>query len=181
VSRKHHKYETGPSEFGDGGMNDPDWDRVLVAPKTPPTKLGDSTLWGARVSMPVPVLGDTVSATVIQAACLDGYARNWAIVGTAGAPLGAWAGIDPYLLVTMGVGQNQITHQIGLNAVIAADNPFYRTITEGDDDVRPFVIPGGIIANALAIRIRVATAAVPANTRVTFGLLIAPFNAGTGL
>jgi hypothetical protein len=180
-----HRHHTGHDTLGDGGMNDPDWDRVLVAPRVadgPP--LGDPTRWGAVATVSLGQLGDFVTPQIIQAQCRDGFSRPWSIVGTVSADASVWAivGIaQPFLEVQMGVGQAQVIHRINLSAVIAADAPYYMDALV-PQTTKAFVIPGGLVGNNISIRAgwhMVAPIVLPQLS--TFNLALTPFAAGTGL
>lgn len=189
-------------------MHDPDWDRYEVHSRATDTTgkshtpLGDPTRWGALSTVNVqPITGfqDLVAPQVLRVQCTDNYSRPWAIVGTIRAPLDLWnAGpIGPsadswnaLLVVRMGVGQNTIEHDINLRAVIEADAPFYFESESANEflagfRVRPFVISGGLIGNALAVTVRhvvrFSIAPAPADRPITTAVQLTPFNAGTGL
>lgn len=179
-------------------MHPPDWDRWLVASQKSLAPAGDPTRWGATVVQTVQPTSDLqiLNSQVISANCRDSYSRVWSICGTISAPTGLWAlptGIAanewmPQMLVTMGVGQTQIVHNLNLRAIVDADAAVY---LDGDSQfptggtffrVRPFIIPGGIVANAISIQIVNAVRFVPAPGAafpIATSVLVSPFAAGS--
>jgi hypothetical protein len=179
----------------------PDWGRRGVSPPSHYKPLGDPTRWGAKVVQEVPLAaGQHIlqSITIINAQCLDPYARQWSIVGTLAAGYGLWTFADgiggpntwaSFIRVVMGVGQNQITHQINLRATVAADAPFYV-----DDPFQPtgqyfltraFVVPGSLIGSMLSIQVvnvvDYTLAQLPPGDQIATSLQVAPLAPGKDL
>jgi hypothetical protein len=179
--------------------SDPDWGRVGVKPPSAYKQLGDPTRWGAVVTQQVPLTAGVQhvlpSGQIISAQCLDPYARNWSIVGTINSSLWVFPdGFGPVtwsciLNVVMGVGQNQIRHNINLRATVAADAPFYNDdpfVPPGLTTVtRAFVIPGALVASAMSIQVtnvvQYLIPPLPPGDVIMTSLQIAPIAAGTGL
>ncbi len=180
-------------------MSDPDWARVGVKAPASWKALGDPTRWGAKVTQVVPQTAGVQlvleSQQIIQAQCLDPYARQWSLIGTVLS--GLWAfpdGLGPitwssFLRVVLGVGQNQITHQINLRATVAADAPFYTV-----NPFKPmgaygqefaFVAPGALVASAISIQVvnvvEYLLPPLPPGDLITTSLQIAPVAPGAGL
>lgn len=187
------------NEFGDGGMNDPDWDRALVH-KGKLSPLGEPRLWGATVTQTIPAgaAGATLtSEQVVQVACSDGYPRAWTLIGTIKQLSTIWAfaksaSIGPtdfwfsQCEVTMGVGQTSIKHVFNLGAIADADAPFYFPVsfTGPTSESRAFIIPGALVGNAISIRVVntfIFSVALGTAFDMQTSLVVTPFNPGSGL
>lgn len=153
----------------------PDWGRMGITPPGQfPSPMGDPTRWGASVPLQAPISGFPGrqilrSGQIIQMQCRDQYPRTFSIVGTLEFPalinaLPDGGGNDQWgaaLCVTMGVGQNQVQHNFNLRAILAADAPYYWNSDQNlggliglsSPFITPFVIPGAIVANAIAIQL----------------------------
>lgn len=164
------------------------------------TALGDPLRWGAVVDAPITNAAEQIveSPQIVRVQCADHYSRAWTLVGTLKASTALWAygnDGDPaplwlaVLQLQMGVGQNVITHNFNLRAICDADAPYYYdfplTLVPGPPPplVRPFVIPGAVIANVVNLRIIhiVVNVAGPTPETIQTAVQLAPFNAGTGL
>ncbi len=193
-----------------GNPSDVDWGRYeyhsRAGDSTGKTHgpLGDPTRWGARVvQTPDPTsiaVQGLISNQIIRAQCADTYPRPWSLIGTIEADKQLWdspedgsGGITwtSSLDVFMGVGQNTLIHRINVRAVVDADAPFYFDSDRLDASspptpfrTRAFIVPGGLIGNALSITVRnfvLLGAPVVSLTPIVTQLQITPFNAGTGL
>ena len=191
-------------------MTQPDWARAGVGQMSGKIgPLGDPTRWGASILQRVPFTGPgpftIVSQQIIAVACQDGYARNWSLAGTLGAPAGFWAFPESpgantwsaFATITMGVGQNSLVHNINLRACVNADAPFYGdsppstwnappfTTPAGQLRNRPFIVPGAIVANQISILItqivEYTLPPLPDGDAILTTIQIAPIMAGTGL
>jgi hypothetical protein len=188
----------------------PDWGRAGVhgmSGKIGP--LGDPTRWGAALFQQVPFNSagphTLESAQIIAAACQDGYARNWSIIGVVGTTAAVWAMLDgtgpdtwrSSLSVRLGASQNTIVHNVNLRATIDADAPFYNDsppITAPSLvppapgvilRVRAYVIPGAFVANVLSVQVvnivEYILPPLPDGDAIYTAIQIAPIMAGSGL
>lgn len=107
------------------GLHPPDWDRYAVTRDGAAAPVGNPTLWGNQVFVPMPAaaLFTTLQTPqFIQLATSDAYARSWSVLGTLTLPIATWqyteltpfGGLQVELLITMGVGLARITHSIML-------------------------------------------------------------------
>ena len=101
-------------------IHDPDWERYFVAAQGGVAPVGDPTRWGSQVftrifdnGFPEQII---FSGQMLQMATQDNYARPWNVIGTLTLPQSVWlsTAVEVDLEVTMGVGQIQIVHRIGL-------------------------------------------------------------------
>jgi hypothetical protein len=130
-------------------MDAPDWTRARVNIPDASNPLGDPIRWGGTVVQPIAqtlLAQFLISEQIIRVACLDGYPRNWSLIGSVNAssefweappnpshldvaPTGVGFGAVSYWYVAarvrMGVGQGMITHNIDLRATMLMDAPFY--------------------------------------------------------
>lgn len=192
--------------------NQPDWGRNQVNTATQVAPVGASTMWGAQLT--VPVIADNVarryeSTQIITAACKDSYSRPWSLVGSLRYPPGMSGMLDclgspapgpdewcAVLIVSMGVGQVQVVHNINLRATIAAQAPFYATeaqtlftasvLPASVVDSVPFVIGadalvGNVLMARLMLAARLTSPPLPASVQIGISLAVTPFAAGTGL
>jgi len=175
-----------------------DWGRFGIQHPNAYQKVGDPTRWGAKITqVPAFAPGSPLtqilqSSQIISAQCRDPYARQWSIVGTLKCDLWLFnnsnvaPGWTSILSVTMGVGQNQIIHNIDLRATVEADAPFYvDSFTSGGLRERAFIIPGALVANAISIQVintvNYVLLPLPDGDPITTALQICPLAAGTGL
>ena len=87
----------------DQHMPPPDWLRTMVHPDQKKKAVGDPTLWGNSVRVPIDEAGPYdgtsnilyTSPQIILAQAADHYTRSWSITGTVTAPTDAWE--DPAL------------------------------------------------------------------------------------
>lgn len=190
--------------------NDPDWGRFGIAPPNTFQKVGDPTRWGAQDSTNVTVNGFAQSSRqVLQIVTRDPYARPWAVLGTLSMPVSVWdtAQMIASLVLTMGVGQVQLTQEIALwigtgsgggpgglaydqdsnqGGPYIASNTYFAQNVAGDQiayQTRAFAIVGGLVGQSIAVIGRYGT--LGANSELPapalLSLIATPFSAGQGL
>ena len=201
------------------GSHAPDWRRFGIKPPNAGNPVGDPTRWGVQVITPLVDVNPPkpiYTGQILQIATRDGYSRSWSLVGTLGLNGVIWNGVgsppqiqvEVSLEVTMGVGQAQMTQQIGLlvpavpkvapEVSIPAgglcvtqffDNggPFlYSGTFDGAPVIyRSFAIVGGLVGSSIQVRARDLTAPFPPTTGLPSSailtLIATPYAAGEGL
>lgn len=193
------------------GMHAPDWGRYKVTGPGHPAPVGDPTVWGKQIFVPLSDAAPIVNTQqILQIATRDGYSRSWSLFGTLSLPTITWdtAKFIVELQISMGVGQIQINHAIlllfpagqalgGASALAGGlcltQNWFfggpYNTIPEdggaGTVESRAFAIVGGLVGQSISVRARYinqTTAPTPGlPTSSRLGLIVAPYAAGEGL
>lgn len=184
------------------GIHDPDWQRFGIKPPGAAMPVGDPTRWGAQV---VTALADTGvqftnTAQLLQIATRDGYSRSWSAIGTLSMPPASWLGNDWScdLLITLGVGQVQITQAISLYAGLSPSpagglcvtqhvlngGPYDSLVVAGLE-TRSFAIIAGLVGQSFAVRARYVASAFPPTsgwpTSSNLSMIITPYAAGEGL
>lgn len=180
----------------------PDWDRFRVAQPGRLVPSGDPTKWGAQqlvvlTGAPALVLSDTMLAVSTR----DAYSRSWALLGSLSMPAAFWlagSNVIVKLIVTMGVGQAQITQEIvlfyggaALGGLCYTQNfsqggPYDFTILEpGGTQFQsyPFAAIGALIGQSISLRASYLAAGggLGLPRTVTLSVIMTPFAAGEGL
>jgi hypothetical protein len=183
-----------------------DWDRFKVAPPGKVGPLGDPTRWGSQALTPLDPAGNNIfTEQIVFAQCRDGYSRSWSLIGQLTLPQATWnapgvfpAGPFPLivsLVITMGVGQAAIQHQIilscGNNAAVGLCNtqnainggPYLSTFPDSILESRPFAAIGALIGNAINVRARYLIGAPATGLPTTANLSVAltAYQPGQGL
>lgn len=147
-------------------MDDPDWDAYQVDSRASHQsgaghgRLGDPTNWGAERSFTLKkgVTGLDQSKAIVRAQCADGYARAWFLTGTLEISDVLAASTPPEVIwnsqleITQGVGQAIIVQRLSLGRLIGlAASVYDPTVLLGRKSY-PWVVGGGIFAQAVSVR-----------------------------
>ena len=173
------------------GIHDPDWERYKVTKDGVSAPVGDPTRWGAQIFVPLDdAVPELTSPQILQVSTRDAYSRSWTVLGTLTLPKVTWNTADLFveLLITLGVGQVQVTHAIVLmhpaNVLPPAGLPSigrgglcldqylffggpYDAIREPDTagnlslESRAFAIVGGLIGQSVSVRAKYLVGSLP--------------------
>lgn len=177
--------------FPDAQHVDPDWAHAHAvhspASPAPASLLGDGTRWGSNEAITLRTGDPTPSGQGIWVNTQDPYSRNWQIAGTVRAPSLAWvlpaADFTIGLKVTMGVGQATQVVVFDIRALIDLADPWYQPYSENLQEIKAFVIAGGIIGRAINAQMifQVPGLTPPSNLAVACIMGISPYAAGSGI
>lgn len=177
--------------------NDPDWDAYRVDSRAQDqtgenhTRLGDPTNWGSerRFTLKKGATGLDTSQAVVRAQCVDGYARAWFLSGSLEISDVLAASTPPEVIwnsqleITQGVGQAIVVQRLSLGRLIGlAASVYDPTILSGRKSY-PWVVGGGIFAQAVSVRtITLYTGEGPGpDETFKIAMVLGPVVAGSGV